>query len=126
MTIQSLKQRAKEGLDHLRLAASPPERELQAPAVDVVEREAAFVVRADVPGATRWSTEVFLTDDRTISIRARRTDSLDDDVADWAAQVVLPSPIDGDRVDANVVNGVLTIELGKRHGERKRIAISST
>jgi HSP20 family molecular chaperone IbpA len=127
MIMQTLKERAREGLDYLRMLASPPpERCLRAPPVEIIERDTTYVVRADVPGATRRSTEAFLTDERTVLLRARRMDSADDDVLDWGCQIALPGPVDTDHVEANVMNGVLTVVLGKLGGGRKRILVVST
>jgi HSP20 family protein len=123
MTMQGLLTRAKEGLDHLRILASPPVRDVAPAAVEIAERDASYVVRVDVPGATRRSTEVVLADDRTLLVHARRMDASDDGVRDWSRRVVLPRPIEPEGVEANVADGVLTIELPRRDGGRRRIAI---
>lgn len=126
MTMQRLLTRAKEGLDHLRILASPPVRDVAPAAVDIAERDTSYVVRVDVPGATRRSTEVVLADDRTLLIHARRMDASGDDVSDWSRRVVLPCPVEAEGVEANVADGVLTIELPRRDGGRRRIAIGSS
>ena len=125
MTMQGLMTRAKEGLDHLKVLASPPVRDVAPAAVDIAERDTSYLVRVDVPGATRRSTEVTLTDDRTILVHARRMDSSADDVLDWSRRIVLPRAVEAEGVQATVADGVLTIELPRRDGGRRRIAIGS-
>jgi HSP20 family protein len=125
MTMQGLLTRAKEGLDHLKVLASPPVRDVAPAAVDIVERDTSYIVRVDVPGATRRSTDVVLADERTIVVHARRLDSSEDDVHDWTRRIVLPRPVEAEGVEAIVASGVLTIELPRRDGGRRRIAIGS-
>jgi HSP20 family molecular chaperone IbpA len=80
----------------------------------------------DIPGATRRSTDVTLLDERTLSVRARRMDSLREDVGDWGALVRLPHAVDGDDVQATVADGVLTVKLPRLDGGRRRIPVSAS
>jgi len=125
MTMQGVLTKAKEGLAHLKVLVAPPVRDVEAAPVDVAERDTSYLVRVDVPGATRLSTEVVLDDDRTVSVHARRMDSLKDDVRDWSRRIVLPRPVEADGVEATVADGVLTIVLPRRDGGRRRIAIGT-
>jgi HSP20 family protein len=125
MTMQGLLTRAKEGFDHLKILASPPVRDAAPAAVEIIERDRSVIVRVDVPGATRRSTDVVLADERTILVHARRMDSAEDDVLDWSRRIVLPRPVEAEGVEAAVANGVLSIELPRRDGGRRHVAIES-
>jgi HSP20 family protein len=125
MNMQGLMTRAKEGLDHLKVLANPSVRDVAPARVDIAERDTSYVVRVDVPGATRRTTDVVLADDRTITVHARRIDCSDDDVLDWSRRIVLPGPVEDDGIEATVTDGVLTIELPRRDGGRRRIRVGA-
>jgi HSP20 family molecular chaperone IbpA len=105
------------------MVTNPPDRPIFAAPLEIREREDGFVVTMDIPGATRRSTDVTMLDERTFSVRARRMDSLGDDVGDWGAIVTLPHPVDRDGVQASVAEGVLKIDLPRLDGGRRRIEV---
>ena len=91
-------------------------------ALDVAEKEDAFVVKASVPGVPAEDVEVTLTDnvltikgemkaDKEINeenyhLRERRFGS-------FVCSVTLPTAVDADKIEAVNENGVLTVTLPK-------------
>jgi len=91
-------------------------------ALDVAEKEDAFVVKASVPGVPAEDVEVTLTDnvltikgemkaDKEINeenyhLRERRFGS-------FVRSVTLPTTVDADKIEAVNENGVLTLTLPK-------------
>lgn len=91
-------------------------------ALDVAEKEDAFVVKASVPGVNPDDVEVTLTDnvltikgevkeDREVTeanyhLRERRS-------GQFMRSVTLPLPVDATKIDAVNENGVLTLTLPK-------------
>jgi HSP20 family protein len=94
-------------------------------AVDVEERDDAFVVTADVPGYEKDDIDVTLAD-RTLRIRAERETETEAREADYlrrerretsaSRSVRLPGDVDEEGITATYKNGVLTVTLPKREG----------
>ena len=105
------------------------------PTMDVVERADAFVVTLDVPGAAHDAID--LTFDRgALTIRGTRSgpEYGDQDkiyvaerpLGEFERVVRLPETVDGDRIQASVEAGVVTIVIPKAPAARARkIAIST-
>ena len=106
------------------------------PSMDVVERADAFVVTLDVPGVSHDAID--LTFDRgTLTIRGTRSGAEHGDqdriyvaeraLGEFERDVRLPETVDGDRIQASVEAGVVTIMIPKAPAARARkIAISAT
>lgn len=105
------------------------------PSMDVVERADAFVVTLDVPGVSHEGID--LTFDRgALTIRGARigTEHSDQErvyvaeraLGEFERVVRLPETVDGDRIQASVEAGVVTIVIPKAPAARARkIAISA-
>jgi HSP20 family protein len=102
------------------------------PLVDVEELDDAYVVEAELPGVSRENIEIELLAEElviagevprrerqgTIRRQARRTGRFE-------YRLTLPDQVDGDNVDANLADGVLTIRVPKaQSAERRRITVN--
>ncbi len=93
------------------------------PALDVVESDAAYTLKLDVPGATKDQLKVTVEGRRVIieTAEAAAADSKDGErvlyrergAARYARTVVLPVEVDQAASQARVDNGVLTLTLAK-------------
>jgi HSP20 family protein len=91
-------------------------------AIDLVDRDEAFVVTADLPGFERDDIDVRITD-RTLRIAAERESALDGDADRYLRRerrresieraIRLPEAVDRDAVTAETNHGVLTVTLPK-------------
>lgn len=97
--------------------------EAWAPAIDVYETSAAFIVTAEVPGLRRDQVELSY-EDRRLTLRGHRSDStVSDDVVhfhqverghgSFVRSFEFADRIDIDHVSADLADGVLTITLPK-------------
>lgn len=99
---------------------------------DLLESEAAFLLRIDVPGATAESTTVRASEGR-LSIEARRQKDPPsaytylEERRQMILEVDLPVPptVDHEAAEASVERGVLEIRLPKRHTDGVEIPIES-
>lgn len=105
------------------------------PALDLVEKPDAVVVRLDVPGFDPSKIDVSIHDD-VLEIKGEVMDETKDEktvshrierrYASFHRAVRLPAPVNAEKVDAETRNGVLTITLPKRDEVLpKRIKIKS-
>jgi HSP20 family protein len=94
------------------------------PAVDLFETKDAYVVRADLPGVERQSIDIsFEKNILTISgHKAAGFENRDEEVRVYAAERVsgafsralrMPDHIDGDRIEADFKDGLLTVTVPK-------------
>jgi len=91
-------------------------------AVDVADRDAEYVVTADLPGYETEDIEVTVTEGR-LHIEAERETDFDEEGEEYifnerrresvSRSVRLPEPVEEDAVTATYTNGVLTITLPK-------------
>lgn len=98
-------------------------------AVDVEEREDAFVVTADVPGYETEDIDVTLSD-RTLRVSAEREEETAEEEVDYLRRerratsaersVRLPSAVEEDGITATYDKGVLTVTLPKRSDDGGR------
>jgi HSP20 family molecular chaperone IbpA len=114
--------------------ATPVERTRVRPRTDVFETPEALIVVADMPGATRDTLEITLTED-VLRLRAR---SVVTPPADWrpaGAEFELPdyersfrvaADIDRDGLTATIQNGRVEVVLKKRQPRSQRIEIQGT
>jgi HSP20 family protein len=101
--------------------------------VDVEETEDAYVVEAELPSVKREDVNLELVgNDRRITGEVRepeRTGTLRRRTrrsGRFAYRVTLPSQIDGDKINANLADGVLTVRVPKsERDQRRRIEITS-
>ena len=90
-------------------------------ALDIYEREDAYIVKAFVPGVTPEHLDI-TTQQNTVTIRAEQPVEKQEGVryylrermgGTWLRSFDLPLAIDADHVDARLENGVLTLMLPK-------------
>jgi HSP20 family protein len=99
------------------------------PRVDVIDREAEIVVRAELPGVDKENVDVSLTDN-TITIRGSTSHETRDEKGDYhraeifrgsfARTVSLPAGVDGSQAKANFKNGVLEVVMPKLTAATRR------
>jgi HSP20 family protein len=105
------------------------------PAVDILEREDAFVLTADVPGLCAKDIEIDL-DGNVLSLRAERNDERNDDKGGYhrverssvrlERSFVLPDSVERAGIEARVADGVLELSLPKRKESLpRRIAVKT-
>jgi HSP20 family protein len=111
--------------------AMPIEAAAWAPPVDVEEEDGAYVIEAEVPGVNRKDVNIELVgNELTISgeikekerkgILRRQTRR----VGRFEYRVALPDPVDGDKIDANLKDGILTVRVPKaEQAQRRRVEI---
>lgn len=97
--------------------------------LDVKEDEKTFHVTADLPGLAEKDVEVTF-DDGTLTIRGEKKIERDEKKDTWhvverfsgsfARQLVLPTSIDAEKIEANFDKGVLTVTLPKMPEEQAK------
>ena len=103
------------------------------PDFEVRETRDGIVLRADVPGVSPENLEITVADNR-LRISGKREIDVEERGDTWYAAeraygsftrvFVLPEGVDTSDVQANVENGVLTIQVGKREeSQPRRIAV---
>ncbi len=99
------------------------------PKVDVIERDAEVVVRAEVPGFEREDLEVSVSD-RSVTVKGEhRQESKEEEgefyrseitTGSFSRSVPLPSDIDADKAEASFKNGILELTLPKLNKATRR------
>ena len=121
--MSDMEQRNLEKRDTQEAAATP-----LVPPVDVVEDKDGITVRADLPGVSRENLSIGVDGDNlsiegtvslgeTASLKAIYAEVR---VAQYKRTFVLSRDLDTERVDASLVNGVLTLRIPKREQARPR------
>jgi len=103
-------------------------------AVDVYETEGEIVIKSAIAGVTPENLEVFVHNDM-LTIRGSRPPECQDvgmrhlvrecHWGSFSRSLILPSEIDGDRIQAELKNAVLTVRLPKIT-RSKRIQVKDT
>ena len=102
------------------------------PAVDIYETADRYVVSAEVAGMSREDLDISVHDGRLTIAGARQErpqceqyHRVERGHGGFSRTFQLPSPVDGDRVTADLRDGVLTITLPKAdEGSARRIQVS--
>lgn len=94
----------------------------QTPKVDVIEKDAEIVVRAEVPGVKKEDLDVSMTDN-TVTIKGSTAHEEKEEKDDYyrceiargafSRTVALPAAVDGAKAEAKMKDGVLEITLPK-------------
>jgi HSP20 family protein len=102
---------------------------ISSPAVNIHEDQENFYIRAELPGISNQDLDLQVTG-RNLSITGeRKIESRGDGVqyhrkereaGKFNRVIGLPGDIDADKVDAKVVNGMLTITLSKSEAAKPR------
>src|SRR4051812_3068680 len=102
------------------------------PAVDIEEREDAYVIEGEVPRGRRGDGNLGLGGDGvTVSGEVKQREGKfrrrTRRVGQFELRVVLPEGVDTERVDANLDHGVLTVRVPKsERAQRRRIDVGAT
>ncbi len=105
------------------------------PAVDMIDRPDAIVLRADLPGLEQKDVEVRV-DDGTLTIRGERREEQEAREEDfycaerWTGSfertISLPAGVDPDRIQATFRNGVLEVHIPKtQQAQAKKIEVKA-
>lgn len=105
------------------------------PATNIMENDDFFLFRAELPGVKAADLDIQATT-RNLTISGQRTLEVEDEKARYhrrereggrfSRAFALPKEIDPDRVEARVLNGILTLRVPKAASAKpKRITIES-
>jgi HSP20 family protein len=107
------------------------------PAVDVVEKEKAYEITAELPGMDEKNIEIKVSDD-ILSITGEKSEEKEEKKKDYylserrygsfERSFRLPEGVDADKIEASFKNGVLTLILPKKpeaQKPEKKIAIKA-
>ena len=102
------------------------------PAINVIESDKDYKVEVAAPGMTKEDFNIHLSEDNELVISMeKKTENKEEDKENkkylrrefsytkFQQALVLPDDVEKDKINANVNNGVLTIELPKRTPEEK-------
>lgn len=99
------------------------------PAVDVVDREGEFLVRAEIPGVKKEDLDVSLSDS-TVTIKGKTHREEKEEKGNYcrweisrgsfSRTVTLPAAIDTSKVEADYKDGLLTLKIPKMEGSKRR------
>ena len=99
------------------------------PALNIWEDDDSMYVEAELPGFNIDDIEMYVTGENQLSLKGQRQRPQREG-GTWHRQergfgafsrsLELPSPVDGDKVNAELTNGVLTITLPKKEAARPR------
>lgn len=97
------------------------------PLADVEETDDAFVVEVELPGVKKDEVSIEVSG-RRLSVRGERKERdragvlrhHERIVGSFCYEVLLPDEIDADKIDASLVEGVLTITAPKTKGARAK------
>lgn len=103
-----------------------------APAINVIESDKDYKVEVAAPGMTKEDFNIHFSEDNELVISMeKKTENKEEDKENkkylrrefsytkFQQALVLPDDVEKDKINANVNNGVLTIELPKRTPEEK-------
>lgn len=100
----------------------------QTPLVNVAENDQNFIVTAELPGLAPDQLELSVLGN-ALTIRGSYPDATAGEVSyrkrerstgSFSRTLELPSTLDGDKIDASLVNGVLTVTLTKAGAAQPR------
>jgi HSP20 family protein len=99
------------------------------PALDIVEKDNAFEITAELPGLEAKNIELNLTDD-VLTIKGEKKEEKEEKTKDryvserrygsFRRSVQLPSSVDASKIEANCKSGVLTVTLPKTAEAQKK------
>lgn len=100
-----------------------------APALNVWEEGDTLNVEAELPGMDLADLEIFVTGQNHLTIKGQRKFAVPEkhvqhrqerQFGSFVRAVTLPMPVDADRVDARLENGILTVQLPKHESAKPR------
>ncbi len=105
-------------------------------ALDVAEKDDAFIVKASIPGINPDDLEITLTDN-VLTIKGEIKENKEFEDAQWHLRerrygafqrsITLPTPVDANAIEATYDDGVLTLNVPKvEEVKPKRIAVKAS
>jgi HSP20 family protein len=102
------------------------------PVIDIKEDEESLTVTAELPGVEKEDVQI-MVHDNVLTLKGEKRSEKREDRDNWhsversygsfARRVSLPSDVDGDRAEATMDKGVLTLKLPKTKGTEKSIPV---
>ena len=99
-------------------------------AVDAYQTNDEVIVKAPIAGVKPQDLEISITDE-VLTVRGKRSQEVAVEQADYFCQecywgafsrtYVLPVPVDADRAQANLKDGILTITIPKQEKSKTRV-----
>ncbi|WP_161626679.1 Hsp20/alpha crystallin family protein [Desulfatiglans anilini] len=99
------------------------------PSVDLSEKEGKYLLKAELPGMTKDDISVTY-EDGVVTITGKKESKKEEEGADYYVRESrygsftrsfrLPTGIDESKVDAQFKDGVLTVAMPKKEGEKSR------
>ena len=99
------------------------------PAVDVVEKDNAFELTAEIPGLDGKNIELTLSDD-VLTIKGEKSEEKEEKTKDryvserrygsFRRSLQLPASVDAGKIEATYKNGVLSVKLPKSEEAKKK------
>src|SRR5262245_9764201 len=103
------------------------ERAYLSPRVDIIETKDAYVLQAEMPGATKEGLEILLENNELTLLAHRPAESMEAELVyrestprDFRRVFVLDPTIDTAKIDAKLEDGVLTLNLPKAEQVKPR------
>jgi HSP20 family protein len=103
------------------------------PVIDIKEDESMLTVTAELPGVEKEDVQI-MVHDNVLTLKGEKRSEKREDKDNWhsversygsfARRVLLPSDVDGDRAEATMDKGVLTLKLPKNKGTEKSIPVN--
>jgi HSP20 family protein len=99
------------------------------PALNVWEQDDALLVEAELPGLSLDDVEIFVTGHNQLTIKGERKAAAPEKAVQHRVErgygqfvrtLTLPFPVDEDKVDARLENGILTVQLPKHEAAKPR------
>ena len=107
-----------------------PESWIAAPAIDLVERDTAFEMTADMPGLEEKDIEVKVANG-ALTVKGQKEEGKEDKKEDFHLRerrftsfersIRLPETVDEDKIEASFKNGVLTVTMPKTAEAQKPV-----
>ena len=107
----------------------PTQFELKVPNIDIVDRDAEIVVRAEVPGVDKKNLDISVSG-RSLTIKGSSESKSEEEKGDYyrceisqgsfARTVRLPEEVDGERAKATFKDGLLELRLPKTEKSRRQ------
>lgn len=116
------------GVSKQKTAATEEQERALLPPVDIFENASGITVQADMPGVSRERLEVHIDND-TLSIEGRAETPMPEGMEALHADVrstlyrrnfSLSSELDGEKIEAGLKDGVLTLRIPKREEHKPR------
>lgn len=131
-----MQNQVRQWFDEVSTAARPALAPAAFPAFNAWEDSESFYVEAELPGLKLEDVEIYVSEERVLTVKGQRSE-LVQSKGKWLRRergfgafersLQLPGPIDADRVEASLRNGVLTVTLPKAPEIRpKRIEVKAS